>query len=494
MASRRAFCTGVCTRGIVHSLFLFFPYEEHMVESQFDIAVVGGGPGGYTAAIRAAQLGLKTVVVEKEKLGGVCLNWGCIPTKALLKSAEFIVQAKRAADFGVILGQVNVDFPKIISRSRDVSAKVVKGVEYLMKKNAIEVIQGTAQLLGKGIIEITRQGSPQTQISAKHIILATGARPRSLPSVQFDGQQIISSTEAMTLQKLPVSMAIIGAGAIGVEFAYFYNALGTKVTLIEMMPTILPVEDREITKSLTSSLQKSGITILTEARVEKVVKGQKIMLTVSTKDGSKDLQADIALMAVGVQGNTENLGLEALGVKTDRGFIVVEKPSYKTSVENIYAIGDVNGPPWLAHVASAEGITCVESIAGKNPPAIDYDTIPGCTYCQPQVASVGLTEEKAHERGYELKIGKFPFRPLGKAMAIGESEGMVKLIFDAKYGELLGAHILGSEATELIAELVLAKTLESTGHEIIKTIHAHPTLGEAVMEAAGVAYGEAINI
>jgi dihydrolipoamide dehydrogenase len=298
----------------------------------------------------------------------------------------------------------------------------------------------------------------------------------------------------MTLQKLPVSMAIIGAGAIGVEFAYFYNALGTKVTLIEMMPTILPIEDREITKSLASSLQKSGITILTEARVEKVVKGQKITLSVSTKEGNKELQADIALMAVGVQGNTENLGLEALGVKTERGFIVVEKPSYTTTVEGIYAIGDVNGPPWLAHVASAEGITCIESIAGKKPQPVDYDAIPGCTYCQPQVASVGLTEEKARERGYELKIGKFPFRPLGKAMAIGESEGMVKLIFDAKYGELLGAHILGSEATELIAELVLAKKLESTGHEIMKTIHAHPTLGEAIMEAAGAAYGEAINI
>ncbi len=465
-----------------------------MKEFQFDISVIGGGPGGYTAAIRAAQLGLKTVVIEKEKLGGVCLNWGCIPTKALLKSAELIMQAKRAADFGVILGQVSADFTKIISRSRDVSAKVVKGVEYLMKKNNIEVIQGTAQLRGKGIIEITGQNSSQTQITAKHIVLATGARPRSLPSVQFDGQQIISSTEAMLLQKLPVSMAIIGAGAIGVEFAYFYNALGTKVTLIEMIPTILPVEDREITKSLTSSLKKSGITILTEARVENVVKGQKITLSVSTKDGNKELQADIALMAVGVQGNTENLGLEALGVKTERGFIVVEKPSYKTTVEGIYAIGDVNGPPWLAHVASAEGITCIESIAGKKPQPVDYDAIPGCTYCQPQVASVGLTEEKARERGYELKIGKFPFRPLGKAMAIGESEGMVKLIFDAKYGELLGAHILGSEATELIAELVLAKTLESTGHEIMKTIHAHPTLGAAIMEAAGAAYGEAINI
>lgn len=465
-----------------------------MNEFQFDIAVVGGGIGGYTAAIRAAQLGFKTALIEKEKLGGVCLNWGCIPTKALLKSADILIQAKRAADFGVNLGPISVDFPKIISRSRDISGRIVKGVEYLMKKNKIDVLPGKALLQGKGSIEITNKDSSKKMISAKHIILATGARPRALPGIEFDGKQIISSTEAMLLQGPPATMAIIGAGAIGVEFAYFYNAFGTKVTLIEMMPSILPVEDQEITKLLSSALRKSGIEILTEARVEKVVKGKNITISTSTKDGIKEISADVALMAVGVQGNTENLGLEELGVKTDRGFIVIEKPTYKTSVEGIYAIGDVNGPPWLAHVASAEGITCVESIAGKNPPPIHYDAIPGCTYCHPQVASVGLTEEKARERGYELKIGKFPFRPLGKAMALGESEGMVKLIFDAKYGELLGAHIIGPEATEMIAELVLAKTLESTGHEIIKTIHPHPTLSEAIMEAAGVAYGEAINI
>ncbi|MGD0338250.1 MAG: dihydrolipoyl dehydrogenase [Bacteroidota bacterium] len=465
-----------------------------MNDSQFDVAVVGGGIGGYTAAIRAAQLGFKTTVIEKERLGGICLNWGCIPTKALLKSAEFTMQARRAADFGVNVGPVSVDFPKIIQRSRDVSGKIVKGVEYLMKKNKIEVILGTAAVRGKGSIEIVSQDSSKTTLTAKHIILATGARPRNLPGIQIDGKQIISSTEAMLLKEPPATMAIIGAGAIGVEFAYFYNAVGSKVILIEMMPAILPLEDREITKQLSSSLQKSGIEILTEAKVEKVSKGQKLTLSVSTKEGVKEINADVALMAVGVQGNIENLGLETLGVKTDRGYIVVEKPSYRTSVEGIYAIGDVNGPPWLAHVAAAEGVTCVEWIAGKNPQGVNYDAVPGCTYCHPQVSSVGLTEEKARERGYELKIGKFPFRPLGKAMAIGESEGMVKLIFDAKYGELLGAHILGPEATEMIAELVLAKTLESTGHEIIKTIHPHPTLSEAIMEAAGVAYGEAINI
>lgn len=465
-----------------------------MNDSQYDVAVIGGGIGGYTAAIRASQLGLKTAVIEKEKLGGVCLNWGCIPTKALLKSAEMLMQAKHAADFGVNYGSVTADFPKIIGRSRDVSGKIVKGVEYLMKKNKINVIQGKAILAGKGSIEITGQDGKKTAVTARHIILATGARPRTLPGISFDGKQIISSTEAMLLDKPPATMAIIGAGAIGVEFAYFYNAVGTKVTLIEMMPSILPIEDREITKSLTASLQRSGIDILTDARVEKVTKGEAVNLSVSTKGGMKELKTDIALMAVGVQGNIENLGLETLGVKTDRGFVIVEKPGYKTSVDGIYAIGDLIGPPWLAHVAAAEGVTCAESIAGKKPASVNYDAIPGCTYCQPQVASVGLTEEKAREKGYELKIGKFPFRPLGKAMAIGESEGMVKLIFDAQYGELLGAHILGSEATEMLAELVLAKTLEATGHQIMKTIHAHPTLGEAVVEAAGVAYGEAINI
>lgn len=465
-----------------------------MAEKQFDVVVIGGGPGGYTAAIRSAQLGMSTGIVERERLGGICLNWGCIPTKALLKNAEILNTFRKAEEWGITYDNLQFDFGKIIKRSRGISDKVTKGVEYLMKKNKIDHMPGHATLLGKGGIEIKAEGKPAEKINAKHIIVATGARARTLPGVAIDRKRIITSTEAMNLPEQPKSMIIVGAGAIGIEFAYFYNALGTKVTVVEMMPGILPVEDRELTKLMESSFKKQGITIMTETKVDSVKTGANdVTVMVSSKEGKKELKADVALMAIGVQGNVESLGLESLGVKVDRARISVDK-DYKTNVPGVYAIGDVIGPPWLAHVASAEGIHCVEAIAGKNPEPIDYLSIPGCTYCQPQIASVGLTEEKALAEGHELKIGRFPFRPLGKAVAIGETEGMVKLIFDAKYGELLGAHIMGSEATEMIAELVVAKRLETTAEQIFRSVHAHPTLSEAVMEAAAAAYGEAINI
>lgn len=464
-----------------------------MSERNVDIAIIGGGPGGYVAAIRAAQLGFSTAVIERDKLGGICLNWGCIPTKALLKNAEIYTHFKHAAEWGIQYDNLQFDFPKIIKRSRDVALRNSKGVEYLFKKNAIEYIAGFGKLAGKNRIEVGLPDKTTQVINAKHIIIATGARPKSLPGVKIDGKYIISSTEAMTLPALPKSMIIIGAGAIGIEFAYFYNAFGTSVTLVEMMPSILPVEDREISKLLESSFRKAGITIHTETKVEKVSVSKGVDVTVRGKDGKKNLHADIALMAIGVQGNVEDMGLEELGVKLEKGAIAVGDFG-STGVDGIYAIGDVAGPPWLAHVASREGIVCVEHIAGKHPRPIDYGNIPGCTYCQPQVASIGLTEEAAVAEGYELKIGRFPFSASGKARAIGETEGLVKLIFDAKYGELLGAHILGAEATEMIAELGVARTLETTAAGIAGTIHAHPTLSEAIMEAAENAYGHAIHI
>ncbi len=459
----------------------------------FDLLVVGGGPGGYTAAIRAAQLGMKAAVIERDALGGVCLNWGCIPTKALLKNAKLYSDFKHAADFGISYKDLSFDWPKIIARSRKVATINSKGVEYLFKKNKIEHISGFGKLLGKGMVEVSKDGKPVETVSAKHIIVATGARARTLPNITIDRKQVITAAEAMVLPKLPASMVIIGAGAIGVEFAYFYNAFGTKVTMVEMMPNILPVEDKELSRLLESNFKKSGIDILTESKVESVGTGKDVKVVVVTKDGKKELKADIALVAIGVQGNVENMGLEQAGVKVDRSWIQADDFS-KTSAEGIYAIGDVAGPPWLAHVAAKEGIVCVEKIAGKNPQPIDYENIPGCTYCQPQVASVGMTEEQAIAAGKELKIGRFPFSASGKARAIGETDGLVKLIFDAKYGELLGAHILGSESTEMIAELCVAKTLETTVDGIAGTIHAHPTLSEAIMEAAENAYGHAISI
>ena len=466
-----------------------------MAETHYDLLIIGGGPGGYTAAIRGAQLGMRAAIVERERVGGVCLNWGCIPTKALLRNAEMIHAFRRGEEWGITYENLQVDFGKIIRRSRGASDRIVKGVEYLMKKNGIDVIPGSGRLAGPGTVEVHAAGKPAATLRAGHVIIATGARPRTIPGVTIDRTRVITSTEAMSLASRPKAMIIIGGGAIGVEFAYFYNALGTKVTVVEMLPGILPVEDRELTRALESSLKKQGIEILTETKVEGVRPSQKdVAVSVRAADGGiREITADVALMAIGVQGNVEDLGLEGAGVTLEKGSIKVDV-DYRTNVPGFYAIGDVIGPPWLAHVASAEGIHCVEAIAGKNPAPLDYDSVPGCTYCQPQIASVGLTEESARAAGHELRIGRFPFRPLGKAVAIGESEGMVKLIFDAKYGELLGAHIMGSEATEMIAELVVAKRLETTGEGIFRAIHAHPTLSEAVMEAAAAAYGEAINI
>lgn len=464
-----------------------------MSERQYDVTVIGGGPGGYVAAIRAAQLGMKVGLVETDRLGGICLNWGCIPSKALLKSAELYNLMKRSDEFGISHRDLSYDFTKIIKRSRDVSERITKGVEFLMKKNKIDVIKGYGKLTGKTTLSVSNDGKVTDTIRSKAIIIATGARPRSVPGVEIDRKKVITSTEAMTLKEQPKSMAIIGGGAIGIEFAYFYNAIGTKVTVVEMMPGILPLEDREMTKLVESSLKKSGIEILTSTKVEGVKAGNEVEVTVSSEEGKKTIKAEVALMAIGVQGNSENLGLEALGVKVEKGFIKVDEFG-RTNVQGIYAIGDVSGPPLLAHVASHEGIVAAEHIAGKAKHGLDRSVFPSCTYCQPQVASVGMTEEAATKAGYKIKVGRFPFRPLGKALAIGETEGQVKLIFDEKYGELLGAHIVGSEATEMIAELVTAKTLETTYEELWRTMHAHPTLSEAVMEAAGNAYGVAIHL
>jgi len=464
------------------------------MDQVYDVAIIGSGPGGYVAAIRAAQLNLKTVLIERENLGGICLNWGCIPTKALLKSAETYSLFKHAKDFGLSADNVSFDFTKIIERSRKVADINSKGVEFLMKKNKIDVVFGNAKLSSAGKIEVTKDGNNASHIEAKNIIIATGGRPRSIPGIEIDGDKIIEYRKAMSLPKKPESMVIIGAGAIGVEFAYFYNQFGTEITIIEMLDTILPIEDHEITDILSKSFKKSKINLNTGAKVESISKSKNGVEVAFSKDGkSQKISAEKALIAIGIQGNVEDLGLESLGVNVEKGFIPVDQ-WYKTNVDGIYAIGDVTGPPLLAHVASHEAIICVEKIAGKSPHALDYDSIPGCTYCQPQVASVGMTESKAKEAGYEVTIGKFPYTASGKARAIGERDGMVKLIFDKKYGELLGAHIIGAEATELIAELGVAKTFETTAHELASTIHAHPTLSEMIMEAAGNSLGEGIHI
>jgi dihydrolipoamide dehydrogenase len=467
------------------------------MEIQYDIAVLGGGPGGYVAAIRAGQLGFKTVVIDKDNLGGICLNWGCIPTKSLLKNAEIYDNLKNhGEDFGIKAAGLEFDFSRIIKRSRDISDRISKNVELLIKKNKIDRIRGFGKLAANNTIEISDdKGKVTESIKAAKLIIATGARPRSIPTVQIDRKNIITSTEAMILEKQPKDLIVIGAGAIGVEFAYFYSTLGTKVTIIEMLKNILPIEDEEVSKTLEKSFKKRGIEILTGTVVEKAeVKGNKVNVTVNVNGEKKVLSAEKVLNAIGVIGNIEGIGLEELGIHTEKNHIMVNKENYETNIPGIFAIGDVIGPPWLAHVASAEGIHCVERIKGINHPAVDYDNIPGCTYCQPQVASVGLTEAKAKEKGYEIKIGKFPFMASGKAFAIGEREGFVKIIFDAKYGEILGAHIIGSEATEMIAEVTLARSLEATGESLIKTVHAHPTLSESIMEAAANAYGEAIHI
>ena len=463
---------------------------------QFDIAVLGGGPGGYVAAIRAGQLGLKTVVIDKDNLGGICLNWGCIPTKSLLKNAELYDAVKNhGSDFGINAKELSFDFTKIIKRSRDISDRISKNVELLIKKNKVDRIRGFGKLSSKNQIDIFENEKLIQSIQAGKIIIATGARSKTISEIPVDREKIITSTEAMTLDELPKEMIVIGAGAIGIEFAYFYSVLGTKVTVIEMLDNILPIEDKEISVALEKNFKKRGIEILTKASVEKAeVKGKKVKVVIKQGNELKELSADIVLNAIGVTGNIEGFGLEELGVEIEKGHIKVDKSTYKTNIDGIYAIGDVIGPPWLAHVASAEGIHCVENIKGIHTPPVDYGNIPGCTYCQPQVASVGLTEQKAKELRYDLKIGKFPFMASGKAFAVGEREGFVKLIFDAKYGELLGGHIVGSEATELIAEVVLARALEATGESIVKTVHAHPTLSESIMEAAANAFGEAIHI
>ncbi len=460
-----------------------------------DVVVIGAGPGGYVAAIRAAQLKLRTICVERDRLGGICLNWGCIPTKALLRSAEQMHFLKRAAEFGFDIEQFRFNFPRIIERSRQVAERMSNGIAYLFRKYGVEHVRGTASIADVGVVEVRDQAGELTdRIECQHIIVATGARPRMLPGIEVDRERILTSTEAMLLPQPPESLIIIGAGAIGVEFAYFYNAFGTAVTLIEMMPRIVPHEDEEISRELERHFKKEGITILTSTKVVSAKRtAEGVAVTVEKADGTQQqLTAAMALNAIGVQGNVENIGLERLGVKIERGFIAVDA-YFRTSVPGIYAIGDVAGPPWLAHKASAEGIVCVEAIAGHNPEPINYANIPACTYCQPQIASIGLTEQQARQEGYELKIGRFPFSASGKAWGMGETRGFVKLIFDARYGELLGAHMIGPEVTELIAELGLARSLEATARTIFRTVHAHPTLSEAIMEAAAVAYEESVN-
>ncbi|NIR49350.1 dihydrolipoyl dehydrogenase [candidate division KSB1 bacterium] len=461
----------------------------------YDLAVIGGGPGGYVAAIRAAQLGMKSAVIEKERVGGLCLNWGCIPSKALLRSAEVYHLIQNADDFGIKVGDLKFDSKKIIKRSRAAADKLSRGVEYLLKKNKVTHISGTARVAKKGVIEVSKNGKDDSKVNAKNIVIATGGYTRSLPGVEIDKKKVISSREALVLDNLPKSIVIIGGGPIGVEFAYFYNAFGAECTIVEMMPHILPFEDTEIIEILEKNFKKNKIELLTNTKVETVKTTSKgVTVNVGGKEGgSKELKADIALMAVGFGGFVEGLGLDELGVEIEKSFIKVDD-NYKTNVDGVYAIGDVIGPPLLAHVASAEGLFMVEKMAGLDPLPVNYSNIPSCTYCQPQVASIGMTEQKAKDEGYNVKIGRFPFRANGKSIAVGETEGMVKLVFDEKYGELLGAHIIGIEATDMIAELGVAKTLESTHKEVLKTVHAHPTLTEAVMEAAGEAYGEAIHI
>jgi len=461
----------------------------------FDLIVVGSGPGGYVAAIRASQLGLKTAVVERESLGGICLNWGCIPTKSLLKSAQVYEYFLHAADYGIKLdGSASPDFEKVVGRSRTVAEGMSKGVEFLMKKNKIEVIRGSGKLKAPGVLTLTDDKGKESELNAKHIILATGARSRELPNLKQDGKKIIGYREAMTLPKQPKSMVVVGSGAIGSEFANFYNTMGTQVTLVEFLPNVVPVEDEEVSKQLERSFKKAKMKVMTSSSVEAVDSSGKLCkVKIKTPKGEEEVEAEVVLSAVGISPNLENLGLEELGIEMDEGRVKVDD-FYRTNVNGIYAIGDIVGGPALAHVASAEGITCVEKIAGEDPQAVDYGNIPGCTYTNPEVASVGLTEKAAKEAGYELKVGKFPFTASGKASAAGAKEGFVKLIFDAKYGELLGAHLIGANVTEMIAELVVARKLETTGHEMIKSVHPHPTMSEAIMEAAAAAYGEVIHI
>lgn len=463
----------------------------------YDIIVIGSGPGGYVAAIRAAQLGMNVAVVERESLGGICLNWGCIPTKALLKSAQVFEYINHAADYGIAVDSAKPDFEKMVARSREVANGMSKGIQFLFRKNKITVLSGTGKLLRGKKVEVTSEDGKKTEYSAKHIILATGARAKELPNLKIDDIKIIGYRKAMTLEKQPKKMVVVGAGAIGVEFAYFYSTIGTEVTIVEFLEQgLVPREDADISKELGKLFKRRGIYVKGNTSVEKVdTSGKTCKVTVKDrKSGAEeDIECDVVLSAAGVSPNTENLGLEALGIATDRGLVKVDD-YYRTNVEGIYAIGDIIPGPALAHVASAEGITCVEKIAGKNPETIDYNNIPSCTYCSPEIASVGYTEQMAKDAGYEFKVGKFPFTASGKAKAAGAPEGFVKVIFDAKYGEFLGAHMIGANVTEMIAEIVAARKLETTGHEIIKAIHPHPTMSEAVMEATAAAYDEVIHL
>ncbi|OFY83591.1 MAG: dihydrolipoyl dehydrogenase [Bacteroidetes bacterium RIFCSPLOWO2_12_FULL_35_15] len=460
----------------------------------YDLIVIGSGPGGYVAAIRASQLGLKTAIVERENLGGICLNWGCIPTKALLKSAQVFEYLNHAAEYGIKVNGGEADFGAIVKRSRDVANGMSKGIEFLMKKNKIDVITGTGKVKAGKKVDVTGADGKVTTYESKNIILAVGARSRQLPNLPQDGKKIIGYRDAMTLPKLPKSMVVVGSGAIGSEFAYFYYTMGTKVTLVEFLPSIVPFEDAEVSKQLERSFKKSGMTVMTEASVESVdTTGADCKVKIKTKKGEQIVDAEIVLSAVGIQTNLENIGLEEVGIATDKGKILTN-PYYQTNIPGYFAIGDCVGGQALAHVASAEGIICVEKIAGQSPEALDYNNIPGCTYCQPEISSVGYTEAKALEAGYEIKVGKFPFSASGKASAAGAKDGFVKLIFDAKYGELLGAHMIGANVTEMIAEIVVARKLEITGHELIKAVHPHPTMSEAIMEAAAAAYGEVIHM
>jgi len=467
-----------------------------MNQHSFDLVVIGSGPGGYVAAVRASQLGLKVACVELDRLGGVCLNWGCIPSKSLLKNAEYMNFLKHADEFGFGIKNIDVDFPKVISRSRNVADKMSNGVSFLFKKNKITLVKGWGTIKNGTTVEVKGEDGTVTDlITAKAILIATGARPRQITGIEVDREFILTSTEAMLQQKTPKTMIVMGAGAIGIEFAYFYQSFGTSVTVVEMMDRILPVEDEDVSKELRKALERDGMKFLTEAKVLSAKKkGKGVEVVIEKKDGSKEtLTADLALNAIGVQGNIENIGLENAGVTVERGWIKIDK-FMRTNVPTIYAIGDVAGGPWLAHKASAEGVVAAEHIAGHHTDGVDYANIPGCTYCQPQVASVGLTEKKAKEAGYTVKVGKFPFTANGKAQGIGKTQGFVKLVFDAKYGELLGAHLIGPDVTEMIGELGLARTLGATGPTIFKTIHAHPTLSEAIMESAALAYDECVNL
>tara|TARA_B100000767_G_scaffold103669_1_gene99535 strand:+ start:1237 stop:2625 length:1389 start_codon:yes stop_codon:yes gene_type:complete len=461
---------------------------------KYDIIIVGSGPGGYVTAIRASQLGFKTAIVEKESLGGVCLNWGCIPTKALLKSAQVYDYLKHVDQYGLKAESIDKDFTAVVTRSRNIANGMSKGVQFLMKKNKIDIIDGFGKVKTGKKVAVTSTDGNVTDYSADHIIIATGARSRELPNLPQDGEKVIGYRKAMTLASQPSSMIVVGSGAIGVEFAHFYNAMGTEVTIVEYLPNLVPLEDKDVSKQFERSFKKAGINVITNASLESVdISGKGVKATVKTKKGEQILEADIVLSAVGIKTNIENIGLEDVGIITDRDKILVND-WYQTNIPGYYAIGDVVPGPALAHVASAEGITCVEKIAGLHSEAIDYGNIPGCTYASPEIASVGLTEDQAKEQGYEIKVGKFPFSASGKATAAGTPDGFVKVIFDAKYGEWLGCHMIGAGVTDMIAEAVLGRKLETTGHEVLKTIHPHPTMSEAVMEAVADAYDEVIHL